>query len=110
MAIVAPEATITPFPIVMSAVAPDPLPVIVTRFTPLYVNCPLDGVYPIPGFSMSRLPVAVPAVQTKLAEPNESVCVMVLQNLKSASAIPVSNDNLCFLEIIFKGFGSNLGI
>ena len=41
---VAPEATITPLPIVISAVAPDPLPVIVTRFTPLYVNCPLDGV------------------------------------------------------------------
>ena len=65
MLIVAPEATILPFTTVISAVAPLPLPVKVTRLTPVKVRLPSAGVYPKPALLIERLPTAEPAVPTR---------------------------------------------
>ena len=58
-------ATATPSAILTSAVAPEPSPVTVTRFTSEKVNDPSPGVYPIPGFVIDRVPVALAATPTK---------------------------------------------
>ena len=58
-------AIATPLSIVISADAPLPFPVSVVRFVALNVNCDSDGVYPIPGFAISRLLTAFPAVPTR---------------------------------------------
>ena len=52
--------------ILILAVAPLPFPVKVIRFTPLNVNEPFPGVYPIPALLTVSVPVADPAVPTKL--------------------------------------------
>ena len=54
-----------PFLIVISAVAPLPLPVRVTRLTPENVCPPSAGVYPRPTLLIERLPTAEPAVPTR---------------------------------------------
>ena len=63
--IVAPLATIDPLLTLISAVAPLPLPVRVTRFTPAKVKLPSAGVSPRPALVIERLPVADPAVPTR---------------------------------------------
>ena len=55
----------TPFSIETLATAPDPDPEIVTRLTPGKVVDPLAGVYPIPGFVIVIVPVALAATPTR---------------------------------------------
>ena len=54
-----------PFTILISAVAPLPLPVRVIRLTPVKVWLPSAGVYPKPALLMLRLPTADAATPTK---------------------------------------------
>ena len=59
-------ATATPLETDISAVAPLPLPVIVSSTTPPKVYPPDIGVYPIPALIILNTPVAVPATPAKL--------------------------------------------
>ena len=108
MLIVAPTAT--PSLTETSAWAPLPLPVRVTRLTPVKVKDPSFGVRPIPAFEMVNVPEAVPAVPTK-SPVALVVCwknVLPISYPESATVVP--RPTLIFLEFNSIASGRRVGI
>ena len=94
----------------MFAFAPLPLPVRVTRSTPLKVRLPSVGVYPIPALAILNVPAAVPAVPTKLPVAFVLPWKNVLPLAYPVSAKVVPRPTLIFLDFRTKESGINVGI